>query len=170
MTPDEALQYEYFGCAEPALDALKAEVKRLREELATCDPKAVRVEAGIWETDAQRWKARALSAEADAKRLGAIELRLVTENARLRESDQGWTIANKLVAENVERLRAELDRMRAALDFLDDEVKRREEVLSNPPKGMGASQAMLMGDFRSAPPSVISRLRWHIRNIRRDKS
>lgn len=51
--------------AEAEVERLRAENEELSARLAACDPKAVRVEAGIWETDAQRWKALALKAEAE---------------------------------------------------------------------------------------------------------
>lgn len=60
-------------------------------------------------------------------------------------------------------LAAEIVRIRGALDFFDSEIERREAQLA-PATGMGAS--IRIGDFVSVPPSALSRLRWHLRNIR----
>jgi hypothetical protein len=78
------------------------EVERLRSELAACDPKAVRVETGVWETDAQRWKARALAAELEAERMQSMAVAVGDDLSVHPESTWG-----RLTAEN-DRLRAEL--------------------------------------------------------------
>lgn len=52
-----------------------------------------------------------------------------------------------------ERLRA----VRLALMAFEAEVKHREDELSSPRGGQSVTPT---GDFVSAPPSVVSRLRW----------
>jgi hypothetical protein len=62
-----------------------------------------------------------------------------------------------------ERTLAELARMRAALSVLESEIEARAADLAAP---KGGKRVPFCGDFAAAPPSVVSRLRWHVRNIR----
>lgn len=56
-----------------------------------------------------------------------------------------------------------LEEMLKALDYLEQEIEARAADLASPKTGM---RVPFHGDFAAAPPSVISRLRWHLRNIR----
>lgn len=80
------------------------EIGELRIELAACDPNAVRVEAGIWEVDAQRWKVRATAAETEFGRLNTANADLQFRLERV--LDASCNGLRNLDAE-VQRLRAE---------------------------------------------------------------
>ncbi len=62
-------------------------------------------------------------------------------------------------------LRVELARMHSKLSFFESEIERQEAYLSGPRTGMGGSLPS-MSDFAGVPPSALSRMRWHLRNIR----
>jgi hypothetical protein len=102
----------------------EAEVERLRAELAACDPKAVRVEAGVWETDAQRWKALAQKAEAEnvelRQKLSDSQVLTATQNTLLKASrtieEVGERTEAGLEAENAEHIK-ELSRAVTDRDF-----------------------------------------------------
>lgn len=180
----EALGYTegpHYADAETICNALArdaAEMKRLRAEVATSAAHLAAVEAQL----------EAAKEACDTKQLAECDGYVSEYIKHVREELRGAAIVldtlheehEELVElrERVSQLEAEANaargqvevfekenaRMLKALEHFEREIERRGEQLAR-----GAAKGMSVpytGDFVSAPPSVVGRLRWHLRNIR----
>ena len=104
MTVDDALKYEYFGCAEEALAALKAEVERLRAENA--ELRSAR----------DGWKD---AAKAGLSNIAGKAAKLIAQNEALKKQQAWFELRDRAIRETLVR-NGSLDRSELAEWELDN--------------------------------------------------
>jgi len=157
------------GAAREEIKALRAELETGRMRLAACGVAASGGDTSEilpeYESDALA-AIRKLCAELEAARADVVAAsgELMVEVPSPGTDMARVMLANAAMRRERNEAREELQRMSEALAHFGYEVEAASAHLEN--KNKGGMRVSFHGDFVNCPPSAISRLRWHVRNLR----